>query len=229
MVMAMEFLVRNFVARMARICPVKNSLLLSFLLLTEPVFPATVLSVGDGDTLTVDDGGRRATVRLACIDAPETAQAPYGLVSRQHLQKLAPVGSVVTLRAQATDRYGRTVAEVIRRGQNLNLTMVREGQAFAYRQYLEGCDARAYLTAEEVAEKGGRNVWSVPGGIQRPWDYRAARRSQRAPTAGASAPTGGQRLTCAGIGDYGRAQQLLRQGHTYLDRNGDGVACESLK
>ena len=37
---------------------------------------STVLSVGDGDTLTVSDAGRRTTIRLACIDAPETAQNP---------------------------------------------------------------------------------------------------------------------------------------------------------
>jgi uncharacterized protein (DUF1778 family) len=26
---------------------------------------------------------------------------------------------------------------------------------------------------------------------------------------------------------YARAQELLRQGHTFLDRNGDGIACKS--
>ena len=30
-------------------------------------------------------------------------------------------------------------------------------------------------------------------------------------------------------GSYARAQVLLRQGHTFLDKNGDGVACESLR
>ncbi len=31
------------------------------------------------------------------------------------------------------------------------------------------------------------------------------------------------------IGSFARAQELLRQGHSYLDRNGDGVAFESLR
>ena len=31
------------------------------------------------------------------------------------------------------------------------------------------------------------------------------------------------------IGIFARAQELLRQGHTYLDKNGDGVACEPLR
>ena len=34
---------------------------------------------------------------------------------------------------------------------------------------------------------------------------------------------------CKEIGYYARAQELLRQGHSYLDGNGDGVACESLR
>jgi endonuclease YncB( thermonuclease family) len=39
---------------------------------------ATVLSIGDGDTIRVRQAGKALTVRLACIDAPETAQSPYG-------------------------------------------------------------------------------------------------------------------------------------------------------
>ena len=37
---------------------------------------ATVLSIGDGDTIRVQQGTKKLTVRLACIDAPEMAQAP---------------------------------------------------------------------------------------------------------------------------------------------------------
>jgi micrococcal nuclease len=83
--------------------------------------------VGDGNTLRLSDGGRRLTIRMACIDAPETAQRPYGAASRQRLQELAPVGSVVSLRPQTIDKYGRTVAEVFRSGQNGNLAMVSSG------------------------------------------------------------------------------------------------------
>jgi hypothetical protein len=39
----------------------------------------------------------------------------------------------------------------------------------------------------------------------------------------------GRKFTCRKIGSFARAQELLRQGHTYLDRSGDGVACESLR
>lgn len=43
-----------------------------------PAEAATVISVGDGDTLRVLDGVQKVTISLACIDAPEMAQAPYG-------------------------------------------------------------------------------------------------------------------------------------------------------
>lgn len=35
---------------------------------------ATMLSIGDGDTIRVRQAGRALTVRLACIDAPAMAQ-----------------------------------------------------------------------------------------------------------------------------------------------------------
>ncbi len=148
-------------------------------LLTLPAQAATVLSVGDGDTLRVDDRGKRLTIRLACIDAPEMAQKHYGEQSRALLASLVPIGSEVSLRVVDTDRYGRTVAEIIRGGQNVNLRMVRRGQAFAYRQYLSNCEPTAYLGAERGAEVDRLGVWSVPGGIQRPWDFRHGRRGYR--------------------------------------------------
>ena len=72
---------------------------------------ATVLSIGDGDTIRVRQAGRDLTVRLACIDAPETAQSPWGQQARRYLQQRLPIGREVTLEVKTTDRYGRTVAE----------------------------------------------------------------------------------------------------------------------
>jgi endonuclease YncB( thermonuclease family) len=186
---------------------------------------ATVLSIGDGDTIRVRQAGKALTVRLACIDAPENSQTPYGLKSRQYLQQRLPIGREVSLIVKTTDRYGRTVAEVISEI-NINLALVEDGQAFAYRQYLRGCDARAYLEAEDRANRARLGVWQVPGGITRPWDFRRGRRSAVIPD---GTTPGGRRYRCSEISSYATAQELLRQGHSYLDGNGDGEACEALR
>ena len=185
----------------------------------------TILSIGDGDTIRVRQGGKVLTVRLACIDAPETAQSPYGQQARAYLQQRLPIGREVSLEVKATDRYGRTVAEVIS-GININLALVEAGLAFAYRQYLGGCDGKAYLEAEERASSSRLGVWQLQGGITRPWDFRRKRHSAAIPD---GTTPGGRRYRCKEIGSYAKAQELLRQGHGYLDGNGDGEACESLR
>ena len=185
----------------------------------------TILSIGDGDTIRVRQAGKALTVRLACIDAPETAQGSYGQQARAYLQQRLPIGREVTLAIKATDRYGRTVAEVISEI-NINLALVEAGLAFAYRQYLGGCDANAYLEAEERASRSRLGVWQVQGGITRPWDFRRRLRSAAIPD---GTTPGSLRYRCKEIGSYAKAQELLRQGHSYLDGNGDGEACESLR
>ncbi len=240
--------------------PRQSLLLLTALLLASGPVPsaaqaqggsATVVSIGDGDTIRVRQSGRLVTVRLACIDAPEMAQAPYGAQARRYLQTSLPIGSTVRLLPQTTDRYGRTVAEVI--GDiNINLALVEDGLALAYRQYLSGCNAREYLDADYRASRRRYGVWQVPGGITRPWDFRRGRRTTQpagvgaagsnnqkpapwatstplAPTGANNTPASGLRYRCREIGSYAQAQQLLRQGHTYLDGDGDGEACESLR
>ena len=97
---------------------------------------------------------------------------------------------------------------------------------YAYRQYLGGCDAKEDLDAEYRASRRRYGVWQVPGGITRPWDFRRGRRSAAIPD---GTTPGGRRYRCNEIGSYARAQELLRQGHTYLDSNGDGEACEALR
>ena len=75
----------------------------------------------------------------------------------------------------------------------------------------------------------------LPRNGRRPWDWRKGARGPgqaASPSAAPSAPAGsysGQKLTCRQIGSFIRAQELLKHGRSYLDKNGDGVACESLR
>ena len=136
--------------------------------------PATLVSVGDGDTIRVTGAnGQKVTIRMACIDAPETAQGESGAQATLVLKQLLGSGPL-EIRPQTVDRYGRTVAEVYAGGRNVNLEMVRLGMAYAYRQYLSGCDESAYLGAEAQAERGRQGVWRW-GNEVKPWDFRKSR------------------------------------------------------
>lgn len=130
--------------------------------------------MSDGDTIRVTTAkGQKVTIRMACIDAPETAQGESGAQATLVLKQLLVAGQV-EIRPQTVDRYGRTVAEVYVGGRNVNLEMVRLGMASAYRQYLNGCDENAYLGAEAQAERGRQGVWRW-GNEVKPWDFRKSR------------------------------------------------------
>ncbi len=202
-------------------------ILISMLGAVAPTHASTVFSIGDGDTITVSEGTRRIKVRLSCIDAPETSQSPYGMNARRALQVLLPIGSQVTLRTKAIDRYGRSVAEVFSSRTNINQSLVGSGHAFVYWQYISGCDRGIYSRLENNARLKGVGVWGVRGGIERPWVYR--RNSRSASSTSQSSGSSSVRYRCSEIGSWSKAQHLLKQGHSYLDRDGDGEACESFK
>ena len=141
--------------------------------------PVTLLSVGDGDTIRIKDRtGTKITIRLACIDAPETSQGLSGKWSTRTLKEMIQ-GRSIFIKPQVKDRYGRTVGEVYvgSTNININLQMVREGAAFAYRKYLKQCDQDEYLKAESTAKRNRKGVWG-PYQTQLPWEYRRSRRTK---------------------------------------------------
>ena len=153
-------------------------------------------SIGDDDTIRVRQAGKAVTVRLACRDACEMAQAPYG-------HRLA---------ITTTDRCGHTVAQVIS-NTNINLALVEAGHAFAYRQVLRSFDATTCLDAEQRAKSARPRVWPVLGGITGPQDHR---HSLKSPSMRVGSTSGGRRYRCAEINSYDRTQELLRQGQNSI-------------
>lgn len=146
-----------------------------------------VISVGDGDTLRVRQAGKVVTVRLACIDAPESTQSPWGQQSANRLKQLLPAGQAVQMREIERDQYGRTVAELYLGNQSVNLTMVKEGQAVVYTQYLSGCSETKdqYLAAEAQAKTQRLKFWNQANPVM-PWDYRRGKRSNNQPSSAVS-------------------------------------------
>ena len=117
------------------------------------------------------------TIRLACIDAPETVQGVAGKQATEALKRKLRAAGPLTLKIQTVDRYGRTVAELFIASSNINLEMVRDGYAYAYRQYLSKCDRSAYLNAEAAAQSSRLGVWGLPDQVK-PWDWRRGKRDK---------------------------------------------------
>ncbi len=135
-----------------------------------PDDPARVVAVSDGDTLTVLHEQTRVRIRLHGIDAPETGQE-YGSRAKQLASSLA-FGEAVEVRVRDTDRYGRTVADVILPdGRSLNREMVAAGMAWWYRKYAPDDGVLVRLEAE--ARAAGRGLWSQPDPVP-PWSWRMA-------------------------------------------------------
>lgn len=129
-----------------------------------------VIAITDGDTLKArcgdPDAYQQVTVRLAEIDAPEARQ-PFGERSRQHLAGLC-FQQLATIKAQTTDRYGRTVARVDCRGTDANAEQVRAGMAWAYTKYLTD---PVIQQAEQQARTERAGLWADPDPIP-PWEWR---------------------------------------------------------
>lgn len=159
-----------------------KEILFSVALATSPVsfaesYSGLVVSVADGDTVTVLDGANQQhKVRLAGIDAPEKAQA-YGNVSRQHLAQLV-FRKRVAIEYEKQDRYQREVGKVLVAGKDANLEQIKAGLAWHYKKYEREqslADRRNYSDAEHVAAAAQQGLWQHPNPVP-PWDFRKAKR-----------------------------------------------------
>ena len=149
------------------------------------VVEGKVVKVSDGDTVQVVTADRtKLKVRLYGIDAPETAKVnhrtgkvnkpgqPYGEDAERALaQKIT--GKTVRLEIMDIDQYKRMVGRIILDGRDINQEMVREGWAWAYKQYLQSPYASEYIGAEKQARAARAGLWQQ-GNPQPPWEFRKA-------------------------------------------------------
>ena len=195
-----------------------SKLVLGLLVFTPqpPLTASEVIRVVDGDSLIVRLNGIPQQIRLACVDAPEIGQYPYGRLAMNAFRGLIPADSAITIYPIKKDRYGRTVAHVSTPGGvDVAGELVRKGLVFVYTRYLSDCDGPNLLLLESQARDFKQGIWSEgKQGITRPWIYRR----------GSNA-----RLRCSEISSWDKAQLLLQEGHVYLDRDNDGEACEGLR
>jgi endonuclease YncB( thermonuclease family) len=127
--------------------------------------PGRILFISDGDTLVVKpDKGHQYTCRLYGIDAPETAHEgrpgqPYGREAAETLSHLVN-GMRVEVILTGEKTYNREVCVIIHGGKDINLQMIKNGLAWAYRKHLRKPYRRPYIEAEETARKKGIGIWA---------------------------------------------------------------------
>lgn len=162
---------------------------LSILLLPKELSPlirtaeGIVSQVSDGDTIKLETGkGTKLKIRLYGLDAPEPPKfnRKTGQISKpgQAFGKEAGdvlaskiLGKRVKVDVLDIDRYHRMVSIVWLGNRNINLEMVREGMAEAYKEYLRGPVRAQFLEAEKEARMAKRGIWSLSK-YERPSEFR---------------------------------------------------------
>lgn len=192
---------------------------------TADVITGRVVSVADGDTITIlTSEKRQAKVRLAAIDAPENGQE-FGRKSKDALAALV-AGKTVTVTEDGTDRYGRMIGWVRAEDTDANREMVRTGWAWHFTQYNRDPGiARMQIEAKNAR----RGLWAAPNPPMSPWDYRALKRQ------GAAAERPASEKPTAATGQFWLNANGVRHnfgcrwfGNTAAGRYGpksDGKAC----
>jgi len=132
-----------------------------------------VVSVADGDTITVLDAtNTQHKIRLQGIDAPEKAQ-PFGQKSKQSLSQMVQ-SKQVTVEYQKKDKYGRTLGKVLHNGTDVCLEQIKLGMAWHYKQYASDQpkeDRALYDQTEQDARAKKAGLW-IDKAPTPPWEFR---------------------------------------------------------
>ena len=143
---------------------------------TTPPPNATVVRIIDGDTVEVDIGGQRESVRLIGIDTPEKTGGLrdaecYGDEATRLMQQLLAPGDLVFLERdeEQYDQYDRVLAYVHRSSDGLfvNHRLVLDGAAAAMRFEPNTFHANMFDAAEATARADELGLWGACGGPDR--------------------------------------------------------------
>ena len=185
-------------------------------------FTAEVIYVMDGDTVLLLRDNLRIKVRLAEIDAPEITQA-FGAKSRQSLAKLV-LNKQVHVDSRAEDVYGRLVARIKVGELNVNHEQVKRGMAW---EYSRSSNRKVLRALQNDAMKEKRGLWAQSNPIP-PRKWRKTHAASRQYYAVKNNLCGSKRY-CSQMNGCDEAIFYLSNCNARsLDKNRDGVPCESL-
>jgi endonuclease YncB( thermonuclease family) len=130
-------------------------------------FLARVVTIHEGDRLTIRHDGRNETIYIKDIDCPELKQA-YGKQAKHAIS--AYVGSRdVMVRALKRGRNGLGTAEILLQdGRNMGHELLKEGLAWARPE--RGQD-QSLEDMEQLAKAERKGLWSDPNPIA-PWKWK---------------------------------------------------------
>ena len=135
-----------------------------------------VVSVSDGDTLTLADPSKQVqAIRLLGIDAPELTQ-DFGQKARAALSALA-FNQQVTADCRTMDQRLHKLCVVSIGGQDVGLEQIRAGMAWWDKQYSAQQSAKEradYEQAEFMAKIHRSGLWNSKNPTP-PWDWRHGR------------------------------------------------------
>ena len=126
-----------------------------------------VVKVIDGDTIAVDAGGKKETVRLIGIDAPEIG-AKKECFSKEAEESVKNILSDASIELEEDesqndrDKYGRFLGYIILKdGSNFNKTLIREGLAKEYTYKTPYKYQKEFKNAETEARKAKKGLWNA--------------------------------------------------------------------
>ncbi|MBU1935788.1 thermonuclease family protein [bacterium] len=133
--------------------------------------PYAVVRVVDGDTIIIEQNGKKERVRFLRVNTPESVHpdkkqnTPMGKVASDFTKKHLN-GKSVTLEfeEERRDKYDRLLAYVFVEEENFCLTLVEEGLSPYYTAYglSKNYDAE-FRRAEQEARDANLGIWSTPG------------------------------------------------------------------
>ena len=144
-----------------------RKIFLVFLVISNLLFSYRVVSVSDGDTITIMLNGEKQKIRLYGIDTPEI-NLSFGTEAKQFLSDQI-LNRDVEIEIKDTDRYKRLVAVVYLNNKSMNELLLKEGWAWWYEAYAK--KEYKYKELQEEAQRRKRGMWRNKGNIP-PWEFR---------------------------------------------------------